>query len=117
MNRVELLNSSTHRRVGLMLVCANRLDGRSNCRSCRTGQKLFHACIHRDESVVYSLRKYSGLPRNDALRRGAFSMTKPTLFIGSSKEGIEFARAIRFLLVDTAEIEVWHVVPRNSARN
>jgi hypothetical protein len=34
-------------------------------------------------------------------------MTKPSLFIGSSSEGLEVARAIRFLLAQDAEVTVW----------
>lgn len=34
-------------------------------------------------------------------------MSKPTLFIGSSSEGLDFARAIRSLLVEDAEITLW----------
>lgn len=34
-------------------------------------------------------------------------MTKPSLFIGSSSEGIEFARAVRSLLTQDAEVTVW----------
>lgn len=34
-------------------------------------------------------------------------MTKPSLFIGSSSEGLEFARAVRFLLAHDAEVTVW----------
>lgn len=32
---------------------------------------------------------------------------KPAVFVGSSSEGLEFARAIRSLLVDDAEVKVW----------
>src|SRR5262249_21137713 len=35
-------------------------------------------------------------------------MPKPTIFIGSSTEGLEFARAIRSLLADVAEITLWN---------
>jgi Predicted nucleotide-binding protein containing TIR-like domain len=34
-------------------------------------------------------------------------MTKPSLFIGSSSEGLEFARAVRSLLAPDAEVTVW----------
>ena len=34
-------------------------------------------------------------------------MTNPSLFIGSSSEGLEFARAVRFLLAQDAEVTVW----------
>ena len=34
-------------------------------------------------------------------------MTKPSLFIGSSSEGIDFARAVRGLLTQDAEVTVW----------
>jgi hypothetical protein len=34
-------------------------------------------------------------------------MTKPSLFIGSSSEGLEFARAVRALLDQDAEVTVW----------
>jgi predicted nucleotide-binding protein len=34
-------------------------------------------------------------------------MTKPSLFIGSSSEGLDFARAARFLLTQDAEVTVW----------
>ena len=34
-------------------------------------------------------------------------MERPTVFIGSSTEGLEFARAIRTLLVEDAEVSVW----------
>lgn len=35
-------------------------------------------------------------------------MSKPALFIGSSTEGLDFARAVRSLLVQDAEITVWN---------
>jgi hypothetical protein len=35
-------------------------------------------------------------------------MSKPALFIGSSTEGLEFARAVRSLLVQEAEVTVWN---------
>jgi hypothetical protein len=35
-------------------------------------------------------------------------MSRPAIFIGSSSEGIEFARAIRSLLNDTTEVTVWN---------
>jgi hypothetical protein len=35
-------------------------------------------------------------------------MTKPSLFIGSSSEGLEFARAARSLLAQDAEITLWN---------
>jgi hypothetical protein len=35
-------------------------------------------------------------------------MTKPALFIGSSTEGLEFARAVRSLLIQDAEVTVWN---------
>jgi hypothetical protein len=35
------------------------------------------------------------------------SPQRPALFIGSSSEGLEFARAIRSLLVEDAEVQVW----------
>ena len=34
-------------------------------------------------------------------------MTKPSLFIGSSSEGLAFARAVRGLLTEDAEVTVW----------
>src|SRR4051794_21381812 len=34
-------------------------------------------------------------------------MLKPSLFIGSSAEGLEFARAVRSLLDDAAETTLW----------
>lgn len=34
-------------------------------------------------------------------------MPKPSVFVGSSSEGLEFARAIRSLLTDDAEVTVW----------
>jgi hypothetical protein len=34
-------------------------------------------------------------------------MTKPSLFIGSSSEGLEFARAVRALLARDAEVTLW----------
>ena len=34
-------------------------------------------------------------------------MPKPSVFVGSSSEGLEFARAIRTLLVPDAEVNVW----------
>lgn len=34
-------------------------------------------------------------------------MSKPSVFVGSSSEGLEFARAIRSLLTDDAEVTVW----------
>jgi len=34
-------------------------------------------------------------------------MNKPSLFIGSSSEGIEFARAVRSLLEQDAEVTIW----------
>lgn len=34
-------------------------------------------------------------------------MEKPTLFIGSSTEGLEFARAIRSKLIEDSEITIW----------
>ena len=33
---------------------------------------------------------------------------KPSVFIGSSSEGLEFARAIRGLLTDVAQITLWN---------
>jgi hypothetical protein len=35
-------------------------------------------------------------------------MTKPSIFIGSSSEGVEFARAVRSLLNQDAEITIWN---------
>jgi predicted nucleotide-binding protein len=35
-------------------------------------------------------------------------MGKPSLFIGSSTEGLEFARALRSLLVHDAEVTIWN---------
>jgi hypothetical protein len=35
-------------------------------------------------------------------------MTKPSLFIGSSSEGLEFARAVRTLLSHDAEVTIWN---------
>jgi predicted nucleotide-binding protein with TIR-like domain len=35
-------------------------------------------------------------------------MSKPSLFVGSSTEGLEFARAVRSLLVHDAEVTVWN---------
>ena len=35
-------------------------------------------------------------------------MQKPTIFVGSSTEGLEFARAIRNLLRDDAELTLWN---------
>ena len=35
-------------------------------------------------------------------------MQKPTIFVGSSTEGLEFARAIRSLLQDEAELTLWN---------
>ena len=35
------------------------------------------------------------------------NMPKPSVFVGSSSEGLEFARAIRSLLTDDAEVTVW----------
>jgi len=35
-------------------------------------------------------------------------MEKPTIFVGSSTEGIEFARAIRSLLRDDAQLTLWN---------
>lgn len=35
-------------------------------------------------------------------------MAKPSIFIGSSSEGLEFARAIRSLLADVAEVTLWN---------
>ncbi|HJQ38195.1 MAG TPA: nucleotide-binding protein [Thermoanaerobaculia bacterium] len=35
-------------------------------------------------------------------------MAKPSLFVGSSTEGLEFARAIRALLTDVAQITLWN---------
>jgi hypothetical protein len=35
-------------------------------------------------------------------------MTKPSLFIGSSTEGLEFARAARRLLTNDAEVTIWN---------
>ena len=40
-------------------------------------------------------------------RRIGDVMTKPSLFIGSSSEGLDFARAARFLLTQDAEVTVW----------
>jgi hypothetical protein len=34
-------------------------------------------------------------------------MIKPSIFIGSSSEGLEFARAVRFLLREDAEVTMW----------
>ncbi len=34
-------------------------------------------------------------------------MPKPSVFVGSSSEGLEFARAIRSLLTDVAEVTIW----------
>jgi hypothetical protein len=34
-------------------------------------------------------------------------MTQPSLFIGSSEEGIEFARAVRSSLAGDAEVTLW----------
>jgi len=35
-------------------------------------------------------------------------VTKPSIFIGSSSEGLEFARAIRVALGDVAEVTIWN---------
>lgn len=35
-------------------------------------------------------------------------MDKPALFIGSSSEGLEFARAVRALLAKDAEVTLWN---------
>jgi predicted nucleotide-binding protein len=35
-------------------------------------------------------------------------MAKPSVFIGSSSEGLEFARAVRVLLTQDAEVTVWN---------
>ena len=35
-------------------------------------------------------------------------MNKPSVFIGSSSEGLEFARAVRSLLAQDAEITLWN---------
>lgn len=35
-------------------------------------------------------------------------MTKPALFVGSSTEGLEFARAVRALLAPDAEVTLWN---------
>jgi Predicted nucleotide-binding protein containing TIR-like domain len=35
-------------------------------------------------------------------------MTKPALFVGSSTEGLEFARAVRSLLAQDAEVTLWN---------
>lgn len=35
------------------------------------------------------------------------STQRPALFIGSSSEGLDFARAVRTLLKDDAEVQVW----------
>ena len=35
-------------------------------------------------------------------------MAKPSMFVGSSSEGLEIARAIRVLLGDAAEITLWN---------
>jgi hypothetical protein len=35
-------------------------------------------------------------------------MSKPALFIGSSTEGVEFARAVRSLLIEDAEVTLWN---------
>ena len=39
---------------------------------------------------------------------GGALMQKPTIFVGSSTEGLEFARAIRNLLRDDAELTLWN---------
>jgi predicted nucleotide-binding protein len=41
------------------------------------------------------------------VRRGGV-MTKPSLFIGSSTEGLEFARAVRGLLANDVEVTIWN---------
>lgn len=35
-------------------------------------------------------------------------MTRPSVFVGSSSEGLEFARAVRGALTDDAEVTVWN---------
>lgn len=35
-------------------------------------------------------------------------MIKPSVFIGSSSEGLDFARAVRSLLTHDAEITMWN---------
>jgi len=35
-------------------------------------------------------------------------MARPALFVGSSSEGLEFARAVRSLLKDDAEVTIWN---------
>jgi predicted nucleotide-binding protein len=35
-------------------------------------------------------------------------MARPALFIGSSSEGLEFARAVRSLLADDVEVTLWN---------
>jgi hypothetical protein len=36
-----------------------------------------------------------------------YDLPKPSVFVGSSSEGLEFARAIRSLLTDDAEVTLW----------
>ena len=35
-------------------------------------------------------------------------MSKPALFVGSSSEGLDLARAVRALLVEEAEVTLWN---------
>jgi predicted nucleotide-binding protein len=35
-------------------------------------------------------------------------MDKPTVFVGSSSEGVEIARAIQFQLKDDAHVSIWN---------
>lgn len=46
--------------------------------------------------------------RTDTVRRTLNSMTKPTVFVGSSSEGLEIARAVQFQLKDDALVTVWN---------
>ncbi len=35
-------------------------------------------------------------------------MSKPALFVGSSSEGLDLARAVRTLLAEEAEVTLWN---------
>src|SRR3954454_13817934 len=46
--------------------------------------------------------------RASLLRQVNSPLAKPALFVGSSSEGLDFARAVRSLLVTDAEFTLWN---------
>lgn len=85
-----------------------RRTSMSNAYSRPTRTLICLAPVHPSEyrwvQLPWGQRSY----RFRGLREVADAMGKPSLFIGSSTEGLEFARALRSLLVHDAEVTIWN---------